>query len=876
MFHRRGKNFAALLALGLGLGASSAARAEVPVQRTRFQIPSSNGFGAILLDLQQAKLTHFREHVFATEEPVIDQNGNDVWGGNGFLAVHTRDLLFDTYFGLRPPEGQRWLTSVPVDLDASGYAAWTQGKTGGTGVAVMVQHVGSLEATQYYFAPQSLPHAAFAMVMRVKNTGAQIVPGVQAFTQHNLHLGYGRPGVGQDINFNGETIVYDNSAGKADFLERAFAGVVVARPLGPLARHAIGTGAALYDIVNKGGAQDLPNVDSIGTADDSVSAYQFNLGDLGPGAEQWCGVAFAHHGDPFGGAAVQGWLDAYVAGRSAQKLVEDEIAAWSAYQTNVVKPPANLSADEETLVRHAGATLRMSQNHEEDFYLRQFLTNDGDTRRTRFMGALPGTVKHRGKGAVLASLPPGEWTYAWIRDGSYAVSAMAALGMKDEAKDGLLYYLNAEAGRFQTWDELKPYSMPPYQISLVRYHGFGVEETDFNDFGPNLEFDGFGLFLWALRNYEQTTGDTSVADGNWSTITTKIADVLVALVDPQNGLVRKDSSIWETHWKGRERSWAYTSITAARGLCDAAAIAERKGDAALTLKYRDAARAIRKAIAAKLTDGTGAIASNVEELGTGNGYYDAAVLDAIAMGLFDPQGTIAKATLKAMDDHLAVQAGAGWSRNDDRTDHAGGTDTSPWGSEYDSAEWVVTDLRGAIAERLAGDTVRADRLTSWVLAQSLKNYLMVAETYDEKDGTYKFNTPMAGFGAGAYVLALAQRAGMFSDPACGVYFEADGSGGSGGAGSSSSATGASTGAGTGGAETGTGGAGPGASSGSGASGPTGGSSSSGLGAGGNGNGQIDAGGCGCRTAGSPAMDAAAIALSALGLIGALGRRRRRG
>jgi hypothetical protein len=55
--------------------------------------------------------------------------------------------------------------------------------------------------------------------------------------------------------------------------------------------------------------------------------------------------------------------------------------------------------------------------------------------------------------------------------------------------------------------------MPPYQISLVRYHGFGVEETDFNDFGPNLEFDGFGLFLWALREYEQLTGDTSLADG---------------------------------------------------------------------------------------------------------------------------------------------------------------------------------------------------------------------------------------------------------------------------------------------------------------------------------------------------------------------------
>jgi MYXO-CTERM domain-containing protein len=82
-----------------------------------------------------------------------------------------------------------------------------------------------------------------------------------------------------------------------------------------------------------------------------------------------------------------------------------------------------------------------------------------------------------------------------------------------------------------------------------------------------------------------------------------------------------------------------------------------------------------------------------------------------------------------------------------------------------------------------------------VLDQSLMNYLMVAETYDEQTGVYKFNTPMAGFGSGAYVLALAQRAGMLVDPACGAYFDetnlsgAGGAGGAGGSGSGGSATG---------------------------------------------------------------------------------------
>jgi MYXO-CTERM domain-containing protein len=462
-------------------------------------------------------------------------------------------------------------------------------------------------------------------------------------------------------------------------------------------------------------------------------------------------------------------------------MLTAEAGFWTGLQQSL-KLPAGLDPDEQTLVRHSAAMLHMGQVQEDRYFLREWLSKDGEPRRTRFKGVdeqpakLPAIVEHRGKGAILASLPPGEWTYAWIRDGAYATAAMAALGMTEHARAALNFYLDAEGGRFQDWNELKPYAMPPYQISLVRYHGFGVEETDFNAFGPNLEFDGFGLFLWALRAHEQLTGDTSVADDHWADITTRVADVLVALIDPETGLVRADSSIWETHWKGRERHFAYTSITAARGLCDAAAIATRMGDAEHAAKYQAAGEALRAAIATGLVDRSGALAANSEELAVGEGYWDAAVLDAIAMGLFDPKGPIATATLQGLDEHLRVDAGPGWSRNDDRWDHANVDDLSPWGSDYDSAEWVITDLRGAIALRMAGEVDRADALTDWVLAQAQTNYRMVAETYDEATGAYKFNTPMLGFGAGAFALALAQRAGDFSDPACGAYLVEEGQG----------------------------------------------------------------------------------------------------
>jgi GH15 family glucan-1,4-alpha-glucosidase len=372
---------------------------------------------------------------------------------------------------------------------------------------------------------------------------------------------------------------------------------------------------------------------------------------------------------------------------------------------------------------------------------------------------------------VLASLPPGEWTYSWVRDGAYAAVAMAELGWDDQSRDALMFFLDAEGGRFKSWSEFQPVGFPNYVLSLTRYSGFGVEETDFNDFGPNLEFDGFGLLLWALRERELRTGNLALVDARWNDISTLIADPLVALIDPSTGLLRRDSSIWETHWKGRERTWTYSNITAARGLCDAADLAQRKGDVARASTYRAAGIALRRAIAEKLTDSTGALASNREELLSGRGYFDAAVVEAISMGLFAPDGRIANATLDALERQLRVANGPGWARNDDRVDHPGVNDLSPWGSEYDSAEWVFTDLRGEVAMRAAGRTARADALLDFTRRQSTTNALVLAETYDEGSGAWKFNAPMIGFGAGAWVLAMAHRGGRAITPACGAFDE---------------------------------------------------------------------------------------------------------
>lgn len=750
-----------------------AALAQPTPTRTFFSLASSNGHGAVMVDARTSKVVHFREHLPATEEPQLDAMDREVWVGNQPQMVKTRDVLFDAYFGLRAQGQQRWVTGAP---SSSGYLTAAPSPRSGSGLITWQHTVLGLEATTYVFAPRALPQASFVMAMKLRNPGASPVTGVSAFSLQNFHLGFGRPGVMQELAANGETVVI--SAGR-DILERAFAGVVVARPLGTASRAAAWhPGSSLaenaFRVVEQTTGDLTDRAGDLGVADDWASGFQFDVGDLPAGEERWVGVAVVHHADPFAGADAQALLDTYVGGRSAQQLVEAERASWEAFQAGLRLPPS-LSVDEQAVLRQSAVVLEMAQVKSGQAFLREALTRDGEPRRSRFRAAdggasLPATVVHRGAGAILASLPPGEWTYSWIRDGAYAVSALAALGLTNQSRDALRFYLDAEGGRFQTWNELSLYAMPPYVISLTRYVGFGVEETDFNDFGPNLEFDGFGLFLWALRQHELLTNDTSLTDARWSDVATKVADPLLALVDPATGLLRKDSSIWETHWNGRERAWTYTSLTAARGLCDAAAIAERKQDGARAMRYRLAAQALRSAIAEKLTDANGALASNREELESGADFFDAAVFDAMAMGLFAPDGRIGRATTAGLE-RLRVAAGPGWSRNDDRADHAGRVDLSPWGSEYDSAEWVITDLRGAVVLRAQGDATRADALLSWVTRNAAANADLIPETFDEASGAWKFNAPMVGFGAGVYALALADRAAGAIEPACGAFFD---------------------------------------------------------------------------------------------------------
>ena len=759
---------AAISAMILG-GLYGGQNAEAaPPHRSWYDLPSSNGYGAVVVDLQQGRAHHLRDHLFATEEPRWDASGDEVWTNNHPEVVWSRDLLYDAFFGLSVDGASSWLTSHPVDLDASGYVGLSDaGPAGGTNLLHIVQQVGDLYVERILWAPWGIERSAMAMLLRVRNDGAA-AHDVKAYSLHNLHLGEGRPGPTQDIGTENETIVVH-----ADGLveERGFAGVIALRPI-TTPSHIQGYSATSggdnpWAIVDSGSGELGDSSGDLGSAEDSVSALQWTHGTLNPGQSAWSGLVLAHHGDPFAVDTLRAELDSWLSGRSPEQILADERAQWQTFQNSLDVPP-NLSTDELNLYHHAAVVLRMAQVREQSTWLREWLTTDGEPRYSMFNSSLPGEVQHNAAGGVLASLPPGEWTYAWPRDGAYAIVGMSLAGMHTEAREALRYMLDAVSDRYRTYNELSAYPITPYAISLCRHHGFGVEESDTSGGGDfNFEFDGAGLWLWAMGEYIRASGDWTLLEDRWATVRDEVANFLVPLID-HNDLIMKDSSIWEHHWMGGERSWAYTSITAARGLCDAALFADHQGEAAQAQIWRDAANDLRDGLLTNLADADGAIAQTLEELQAGYGYTDAATNEVASMSLFDPNGTTTPATMDLIQQDLRTPGGLGFARNDDAW--ANGHGLSPWGGPYDSAEWVFIDLRMAVGLRETGQTGASDVLIDWITDQSTLNYLAIGETYDPNTADYTNNAPMVGFGSGAYIIAINHREGGYEvEPACGFW-----------------------------------------------------------------------------------------------------------
>jgi GH15 family glucan-1,4-alpha-glucosidase len=361
-----------------------------------------------------------------------------------------------------------------------------------------------------------------------------------------------------------------------------------------------------------------------------------------------------------------------------------------------------------------------------------------------------GRVNH---GMMLAALPVGEWHVGWVRDGTYAISALSRSGHFEEARMALDFFMNAgPVGEYLAYVR-----GPSYRISVTRYFGSGEEESDWNQDGPNVELDGWGMVLWAARQYVEASGDvgwlaSQTRDGTaWDVLKTGIALPLESNLET-SGIVTKDASIWEVH-EGQKKHFAWTTITAARGFCDIAALAgaaQQPPD--VVTKYQRLEQAVRDGFLGSFEDANGALAGSVEELALPTRRYtDVATGQAFGWNVLrDPSGTTGKQTLSLLEN-LRVVSG-GYKRNDDGL------------SSYDDNEWVFADFVMSNAYRRSGDPVKADQILDHVVEKAAANFYLLPELYnavasDGAIGNYTGAVPMVGYGAGAYIMTMLDRSG---------------------------------------------------------------------------------------------------------------------
>ncbi len=421
------------------------------------------------------------------------------------------------------------------------------------------------------------------------------------------------------------------------------------------------------------------------------------------------------------------------ADRSPHQLVQREIAQLEHWR--VATPTVLTRENERHLWRQSEIMLRMAQSRE------------------------PNKRNRNGNGLIVASLPDGVWFTPWVRDMAWATVAFARMGHRDEARAALLAYFNAQPTgvmRAQT-------ANADYQVSVVRYYGDGAEEPFFTQEGnTNIEFDDWGEVLWALGEYQSRYNDPTLlrASTHRGTIYASARDfiaqpLLANLESYASGLiVAADTSIWEEHQKDKKH-FAFSTAMAILGLRSLATIAEYKGDTATRDLLREKTALLQKGFAAAFIR-DGRLHGTLED-GIKND-IDGALLPIVNFGLV-PDRALIEDTVQRME--LLRVASGGYRRV--RSTY---TDPAIFEYWYERQEFLFVDIALAETLRGLGENTEASRLIDRIVDKAAADHNIIPEMYvavpcdlfPGQIGDPTSARPMVGYGAGAYILDVLQRA----------------------------------------------------------------------------------------------------------------------
>ncbi|MCA9543202.1 MAG: hypothetical protein KC613_02400, partial [Myxococcales bacterium] len=706
-------------------------------ERTWYYLTTGNGHGFQVFDRRAGKITQFLEHPYRFVAPPDERRD----GGIG-----RRDLAHDAYFGVSVDGNATWLDS----LTTPSYEAQTHIITAGT------THAG-VRFDTYYFGPFGYEGNGMIMLIRARNDGGA-AKQVSFFAKPNLKLGQGRV----DPQDNGERIDWDGT----DAVETGSGGGhALYIPIGGSDQAACGPDADLYNKVRSG----QPLGDQRNCQGNNLVFVAGKQAQVPAGGEAWWGLAVlfvndnpnepqaADFRDHRTVADIRAQWQAFAGGKDAATVHAEALAEFEAWRKPTMPP--QLTADERIVWRQQETVLRLGQVRE------------------------PTQPNRRNYGMFLAAIPVGEWHTGWVRDGTYGVVAQAMNGHVEEARIGTEFFLNAWAGFFSQ----PQYLGVDYRISSVRYYGNGKEEGDFNQAGPNVETDGFGLVLWAARAYLHYSCDkdwlqTRTLHGD--TVFEALHEVAVDIEETMvGGLPGRETSIWEVHWDYRQ-VFTYTAATQIRGLLDFAAIARWAGEPAIAAHFQALGETMLERTNRQLVHPQDN--SYVSHLGTAGSdvYVDGSTVEMMSWNFVAPNDPIYRGTMQQYS-RLETPFG-GYRRLEPQLSLVGQAQAT----EYDLSEWVLLDLRIGEAWRKMGNAGRADQLLDVITEGALANDHLIPELLEPVNGDYAGVVPMVGYGAGAWQMALYAKHGM-DFPDVDVTFDhcveqpmggAGGEGGAGGAG----------------------------------------------------------------------------------------------
>jgi GH15 family glucan-1,4-alpha-glucosidase len=658
-----------------------------------FTLPTGNGHGFQVFDTRVGRMITLLDHPYR----FLRRNADERKDG-----IERRNLLESLRAGFESESGPSWFEGPGLNaeyVDQSGILRVSDGKR---------------EAV--FFSPYGLEANALVMLWRQRDRSGRAVASL------SFHLG--GHAVAREY-WNPPNEVVRIPGGEAIRLAH--------EPRQHWVETGRGQGSMMYVPLQPGTSGSCEQA--------SCSGENVVLQVHAPASQDgWSGMLIAYAEDPGEvGAAldrIHGWL-----GRtSGAGLLAETRAEWRRWRKPVPREIRFRNQAERKVWLQSEAVLRMSQ-----------------VREPNLRGAGMLRVNH---GMILASLAPGHWTTGWVRDGMYATVALARMGHFTEARSSLDFILNAEpVGKFKSYVDGYP-----YRVSVTRYYGNGEEEGDYSDQKtPNVETDGWGLYLWAARQYLESSGDVK-----WLEQSTRNGTVYQALLDgvaraiegqlepagALEGIMKPDSSIWEVHQENA-RHFAYTTMAAARGLCDFAWIAGKAGDSRNAAHFERLAEKVRLAFLRSFTVPEGHLVAAVERSRETD--LDTALAEAFGFEVIqDFSSPVAVKTF----EHLQKMRLP-----------TGGYYRVAGESTYQTNEWPFIDLRmagvflrmkrRAPAEALVQRLVQVAALNHHLLPE-----LLIANRREGQIGDFQGSNPMVGYGAGAFHLALLERDGSTASTSC--------------------------------------------------------------------------------------------------------------